>query len=184
MARLRGRLNDLPVSAGVVQSVLRAVRDPDRTNRDIELVLEADAGAAADVLRLANSAYYGVRGDVRTLSVAVAVIGCDRLAILLRHLLAGRLLESMTLKGGVAEYLQRASLSTAVVTSDASGLRTRTDPDEMMVAGLLHNIGDLAVLSETPDEDLPTLDQWLQTNRADPCFTLLGSTPATPLPGF
>lgn len=171
---LLARLKDLPVSARVVQSALHATLDATCTSRRLEEILEADAGTAADVLRLANSAYYGVRGEIRTLALAVTVIGHRRLIVLLRHLLAGKLLEVIQPHSEVGRRVRLVALSAAIISSEMARLQRAGDPDEMMVAGLLHNVGELALLAEASEDDLSTLDEWLANSETEPCITIMG----------
>lgn len=171
---LLARLKDLPVSARVVQSALHATLDADCTSRRLEDILEADAGSAADVLRLANSAYYGVRGEIRTLALAVTVIGHRRLIVLLRHLLAGKLLEVIQPHSEVGRRVRLVALSAAIISSEMARRQMAADPDEMMVAGLLHNVGELALLAEASEEDLPELDKWLADSETEPRITVMG----------
>ena len=146
------RLEDLPSSVRVAQKALEATLDPLCANERVQHILMADPGASADTLRLANSAYFGVQSQIRTLALAVAIVGRRRLSLLLRHLIACKLMETLSFQGQAAEKARTVALAAAIACRDISEQSRLQDLDEMSVVGLLHNIGELALLSELPDE--------------------------------
>ena len=81
------RLTELPAGLRVVLQALEATEDPLYTNEQLQEILSQDPGATADLLRLANSPFFGVSNLVRTLAMAVTVVGRLRLITLLRHLI-------------------------------------------------------------------------------------------------
>jgi HD-like signal output (HDOD) protein len=71
---------NLPSSVRVAQKALEATLDPLCANERVQHILMADPGASAGTLRLANSAYFGVQSQIRTLALAVAIVGRRRLS--------------------------------------------------------------------------------------------------------
>jgi len=69
------RLEQLPTRPAVARMVIGMTRDEGMSARRIAAVLSADAPLTARLMRLANSAYYGLSGRVRTLTFAVTVLG-------------------------------------------------------------------------------------------------------------
>ena len=74
---------ELPVFDSAVHEVLRRVRDDDSTAAEIASGLEVDPGMSARVLRLVNSAGFGLRQPVEDLSQAVQLVGRSALESLL-----------------------------------------------------------------------------------------------------
>lgn len=141
-----------PALLPVVQKGLAVVEDPNGSSSQLERILQADPVMVARILRLANSAYFGVVTEVRTVSMAVNIIGFRKLRSLLRHILVSGLIELLSQgRSGTARIRD-----TAVAASAASHeLATRCeleDPEELLVAGLLFNIGDLALFWSFPKE--------------------------------
>ena len=142
------RLEDLPSHAPALHRALRMLDEPLCTNRRLERVLSRDQSAATGLLRLANSAYFGVPREVSELSTAIRVVGYRRLRTLLCHLLAGKLLEILRVDAPAVDEVRRKALAAAVGSEAAAA----GDSEELRVAGLLHNVGELALAAEFPDQ--------------------------------
>jgi HD-like signal output (HDOD) protein len=69
------RLETLPVDRSVALRLLHVIDDPMASNATIAGVVERDPALVARLMQVANSAYYGMRGRVRTLPLAVSVLG-------------------------------------------------------------------------------------------------------------
>ncbi|MGJ7441823.1 HDOD domain-containing protein [Aquipuribacter sp. MA13-6] len=75
LEELLGRLDQIPTQRAVAHQIVRMTRDDDMSARRLAAVLGADAPLTARLMRLANSAYYGLSGRVRTVPFAVTVLG-------------------------------------------------------------------------------------------------------------
>lgn len=148
-AELR-HLEGLPASARIIQSALEATLNPLTTNDHLQEILSQDAGAAADVLRLANSAYFGVRLEVKSLRTAAAIVGLRRLRTLLRHLLVNRLYSAMGSRRANVEPLRQRAFAAGVLARQIATQKVGLDPDDLQIGGLIHNIGELALASVLP----------------------------------
>ena len=65
----------IPVMPETAIRVREAAEDPNSTGRDIARILEADPALAARVLRLANSALYAGRTEIKDLTHAIVRLG-------------------------------------------------------------------------------------------------------------
>ena len=145
------RLKELPASIRVLREALDACADPDSTATHLEDILSRDPGASAGLLKLANSAFFGVRGEVRTPTAAIGVVGFRRLQTLLRHLMAGRILESLGGPHAAVAVCRKRALAAAVIAADVGERMGRGDEAELRIAGLLHNVGELAAAVDDGD---------------------------------
>jgi HD-like signal output (HDOD) protein len=141
-------------SLEVVRKAIRAAEDTQRGNLHLEQILLADPGVTARVLRLANSAYFGVSRQVTTVSLAVAVIGHDRLRKLLRHVLVSQVFDELQARRAEALPIWRTSISAGAACYVIARLCRVGDPEELLTIGLLHNVGEFALLAKFPDEYL------------------------------
>ena len=141
-------VRDLPACAPAVVRALSCLEHSDFSVHDLKEALLSDPAIAARVLRLANSAYFGFRSEVQTVSQAVVLMGQARIRTLLHRILADRLL----LQLGFTRYseVRQMSLATATASCLLSQLLARDDAEEMLLAGLLHNIGELFYLAKFP----------------------------------
>ncbi len=148
------RLKDLPCSLPVVQKAIDAVQDPNCTNGQLERILAADQGITTRLLRLANSAYFGVSRQVSTLSMAVALIGYGRLKTILRHIMVAEVFELLSAKSPAAKRIWKVAIAAGAATCGTAEACWVGDPEELLAVGLLHNVGDLALLCQFPDQFL------------------------------
>lgn len=146
------RLQDLPASLHVIREAITASEDPKISNTRLQSILARDPGATAGILRLANSPYFGLGHEVSSVSMAITIIGYLRLGVLLRHLLVSRLFETFQTKGERMFHARELALAAGVASQLLGEALGRADTEELMVAGLLHNIGELALNSELPEE--------------------------------
>ena len=151
----RLRLPTLPI---VVQKVQSLVAEGVAGTREIAAVVATDAPLAARVLKIANSAFYGLRERCISTSQACNVLGL-------------RVLENVVLQAGVLQQydhlrrhpgfdlaeLWRHSILTAQVSSflaSRSRVALELKPDELYVCGLLHDIGQVILLDQLGDDYL------------------------------
>ena len=76
------RVQDLPTLPEVMGEILDAVGDDESTAMDLTAILERDHAISARVLRMANSAFYGLRHEVNSIRHAVIVLGFDAVRLL------------------------------------------------------------------------------------------------------
>jgi HD-like signal output (HDOD) protein len=141
-------------SLEVVRKAILATESSYRGSAHLEQILLADPGVTARVLRLANSAYFGVSRHVSTISMAIAIIGMERLRKLLRHVLVSQVFDALQASGPEALPIWRTSVAAGAASYVIARLCRRGDPEELLTIGLLHNVGEFALLAKFPDEYL------------------------------
>ena len=73
---------NLPALPQVAWEAMSLIEDPDSRAEDLQKIISRDQALAARVLRLANSAYYGVSRTITTLSGAIVMLGFDTVRFL------------------------------------------------------------------------------------------------------
>lgn len=141
-------LRPLPIAS----EVLTLLREED-PSVDVRRVLSADPALAAKVLRVANSPFYGMRSRISTIDQAVLVIGTRAtLSIIVAVATFSSVRSSKStpesLEGRVT-FLRHAVGCGITARLLADG--RRCNPEEAFLAGLLHDIGWLALLEFYPD---------------------------------
>ncbi|HUO79592.1 MAG TPA: HDOD domain-containing protein [Steroidobacteraceae bacterium] len=136
----------LPSFPDVATRVQRVLEDERATPLQVAKVVGADAALAARILRLANSSFLNPSGrPVSDLQQAVHRLGHQ----LVRCTAVSFALKEMELGGSEAELrplLQELWRKGTLVASIAYVLARETraaNPDEALVTGLLHNVGQL-----------------------------------------
>ncbi len=138
----------VPSMPQVVVRFLEIMQDPNFAYNDLVKVLSADPGTVSEVLRLANSALFGVRHKVVALHQALTLLGPKRT----RSILLGRYLvdaiSSKKVTGLDMAYFWRRSLATSVIASRLADNLSPRLRDEVFISGLLADIG-IPILAES-----------------------------------
>jgi putative nucleotidyltransferase with HDIG domain len=148
---LRKRVSELPAMPRAVQDVLAALRKDDATADECADRIARDLALTAQTLRLANSAFYGVAGRVASVRNAVRVLGLRTLETLLEAAaLVNRFPNhaSTPLHGAT---FWRNSIGTAIAARTMAA-ELRLDANVAFTAGMLHDIGLLALATHFPDQ--------------------------------
>jgi HD-like signal output (HDOD) protein len=137
----------VPSMPQVVLRFLEIMQDPNFEYPDLVKVLSTDPGTVSEVLRLANSALFGVRNKVVSLRQALTLLGPKRT----RSLLLGRYLVDVMSKKQVSgldmSYFWRRSLASSVVASRFADTLLPRQRDEAFIGALLADIG-ITILAE------------------------------------
>jgi HD-like signal output (HDOD) protein len=126
------------------------IDQPDTSIKDLVEVVQLDAAISATVLRLANSAWYGLPSKVDTISRAITLIGQKAL----RDLVMSTSVIT-TFKGISSEFVDMRdfwdnSVTCGVVTRNLAQKCGIRDAERMFLAGLLHKIGRLVFYASRP----------------------------------
>lgn len=137
----------VPSMPQVVVRFLEVIQDPAFEYAELVKVLSVDPGTVSDLLRLTNSALFGVRREVTNLRQALTLLGPRRT----RSMVLGRYLVA-TLGDDVSHgldlsYFWRRSLSSAVLATRFAGVVAPRLRDEAFISGLLADIG-IPILAE------------------------------------
>jgi len=137
----------LPSVPGVVIQILDLCERDEVGVPEIARVLSRDPALTTKLLKVANSAYYGVRSEVSTVSRAISILGINAtLSLALSFSFVRNLRKSGKTGFDHRLYWRRSVISSAAARAIAGGTRDG-NRDEMFLAGLLQDIGML-VLSE------------------------------------
>ena len=141
----------LPSIPAVAVRVIDMCRKDDAGIPEIAEVLAIDPALAVKVLRTANSAAYCVRSPATTLDRAISILGINTtLSLALSFSLVGTLHKPNRQAFHYRKYWRR-SVTTAA-TAKALGARSRASgSDEYFLAGLLQDIGMLALNEAVSD---------------------------------
>lgn len=153
---------ELPALAAVVQDLHRLTLGHTSSVQQLADVLLRDAALTSKVLRISNSVYYNPSQEpIRTISRAIVLIGFDnvRQIGLSVSLIDGLLARSS--REQLAELLAQ-SFHAAVQARNIAGYVLSRSDEEVFIAALLHNVGELAFwgcAGETADELASALAQ-------------------------
>jgi len=140
------KMEDLPAMPQIVIKAREVMADPNAGINDLVILFEKDQSIVTKVLRLGNSAYYGVSGKIGTVKHAAVLLGQKTLGEVITMAgisnLMGRELTGYGLDSG---DLWRHSLA---VGFGAKFLADRVKPhlsNDAFVAGLIHDAGKIVL---------------------------------------
>ena len=158
-------VQDLPPLPVALQRLITLTQSPDASFDDIARTAEMDQGLGVRMLRAANSAYYGLSRQVKTVSQATVLLGRNtvrNLALSLSVLmLRDRMDDSWPLAPGP---FWEHTFGVASAARALARYLQLSDPDEAFVVGLLHDVGKV-VLAGSDREGYARLIQQAQATQ-------------------
>jgi putative nucleotidyltransferase with HDIG domain len=161
------RLRDLPALPQVVVDVQSALSREDVSLDDIARRISHDQALAARTLRLANCSFYGVAGRVVSISNAIGVLGLRSLSTMLTAAAVSSAFKQVRCQGFDLNSFWRHSIATALCAQAIARLSI-VGADIAFTAGLLHDLGRLALASMASDE----LQRVITHRNANDCLML------------
>lgn len=147
-AAVVARVRELPALSTSVLRVHALVRDPRSSAADLEQAIRPDPALTANVLRIANSAYFGLRCRAGSVRQAVALLGTRRLSeIAAAAALAPILPQRLAGYEMAAAEFWRHSVAVAVFAERIAAALSFQATDGLFTAALLHDVGKLAIAS-------------------------------------
>jgi putative nucleotidyltransferase with HDIG domain len=141
---------DLPAMPAVIMEVIRATDRDGVTTNEVESLLSKDPALATKVLKVVNSAYFGLPRQITNISHAVAILGFQQVRNLAMSLGVLNALSSTNPRVQEIQMLfwqhSFASGTAAELIAKRKGLQ-RKDVEMIFVGGLLHDIGRLFLLT-------------------------------------
>ncbi|HRP70453.1 MAG TPA: HDOD domain-containing protein [Turneriella sp.] len=130
-----------PLPTIVAQVIQFDANNPKNGAADLEKLVIPDKAISAELLRVANSAFYGRSGKVKILRDALAVLGIKATKNLVIYL-STKTMASTYKSEAFKKYLNRFPIYSALIAQGiAQETSIRAQADEAFLAALLHSIG-------------------------------------------
>jgi len=134
----KAKMPTLPV---VAQKLVALCRDEKATFADFARIIESDPGLASGILRVTNSAYYGLRNKVTTLERAISVLGLKYVKMNSLGFHLATALSKFTEKGFDMASFWQQNLLRGVIARQLARCYCPERPDESFLLGLLQDCG-------------------------------------------
>ena len=149
----------IPSPPTVVLHVLDKASKPDCTIGDLCQLIQMDPGMSGRVLRIVNSAMFGLSRPVTSIQRALAVVGLNSTRLLMLAISLPEMQQKMhKADAGVKQRYWKASVAGAIVARELAHRMRAGDPEDDMAAGLLRDLGELILLQLMPGEYQKVLD--------------------------
>lgn len=143
-------IQQLPTLPGTSRQVLEYLNDETADLNRIVQAIECDQGLVIRILRVANSPFFGLPNKVQNINEAVVVLGFSNLRmIVIAAMLTAQKFPNLA-NGACVQTLFRHSLAVAICAS-VIGRNNKLDANLLFLAGILHDIGTLALMSTYPE---------------------------------
>ena len=142
--RILLRLKSLPAMPQVVLKAQQVMRNPNLGVRHLAQVVEKDPAMVVKILKTANSAFYGVTGDISSIQSATALLGNRVVEEIISMSIASGFLDRI-LKGYALESrdMWKHSLAVAFGSQIIAGKKMKGLENNAFLAGLLHDVGKI-----------------------------------------
>lgn len=131
----------VPSSQRVLLQLIQILDDPDTEVRDIANVIKLDPGLATSLMRLANSAFFGMASTANTVEEAVSRLGSAEIFKLVAVIaLSDMQKERMAAYPLSADEMWRLSLASAIVM-ETFARRLHMNHNLAYGLGLMHGVG-------------------------------------------
>ena len=139
------QIESLPPLRTIVHRILAVTASPNSSAKDVARVLCEDQAVAAKILRVANSPFYGACRRITEVSRAVVILGSTAVKNLVLGLCARDALASGQVPNEEHASLWQHSIAVASACELLARRKNLNPPEEFFVAGLLHDVGRLAM---------------------------------------
>jgi len=152
------RIKNLPTIPGVVAKISHMVENPETSVAEVGSLITQDQVLSAKVLRMANSAFFGMSRKISSIPQALMILGFD-------------VVKGLVLTSSVFDMIQKSmaglwehSIGCAAASGAVAEALGRDDAEEILVAGLLHDLGKVVLALNLPD-DLKLIREKIKSDR-------------------
>lgn len=161
------KIGDIATLPEVTTRIITVVDDPKSTARDLHNIIKNDPALASKILKVVNSAFYGLPGQVSEIDRAIVLLGLSAVkniaisASISRLFTAERISDKFT-----ARDIWKHSVAVAVATRQiAVQLGKRAFAEEAFLAGLIHDLGILVERQAFPEALAEVIREASRCNR-------------------
>jgi len=161
-------IGDVATLPEVTIKIIQIVEDPKSTARDLHEVIKNDPALSVKVLKVVNSAFYGLPGQVASVDRAIILLGLSAVKNIAIAASIARLFKGRRVSEHFsAADLWRHNVAVAVAAQDVAKASPHpVMPDEIFVAGIIHDIGTMVQRQAFPDEFSEAVNRCVATGTA------------------
>jgi putative nucleotidyltransferase with HDIG domain len=137
----------------VYSSLIDILNDPSSTTQAVSDLIACDQASTSKLLKIVNSPFYGVPGQIDTISRAVVVLGFNEIYNLI---LSSTVMDFFTREGSLSNFrpvdFWRHSIAVGIATKTLGRLAGQPTQENFFIAGILHDIGKLIFFQYAEDQ--------------------------------
>ncbi len=148
------KIGDIATLPEVTTKIITIVDDPKSTARDLHNIIKNDPALATRVLKVVNSAFYGLPGQVSEIDRAIILLGLSAVKNIAISASISRLFSTEKISEKFnARDIWKHSVAVAVATRQFCSLVGKQPfAEEAFLAGLIHDLGLLVERQAFPEQ--------------------------------
>lgn len=148
------RIGDIATLPEVTSRIITVVDDPKSTARDLHNIIKNDPALAAKILKVVNSAFYGLPGQVSEIDRAIVLLGLSAVKNIAISASISRLFTADKISDKFsARDIWKHSVAVGVAARQFAVYNgRRAFAEEAFLAGLIHDLGLLVERQAYPDQ--------------------------------
>ena len=137
----------------VTTQIIKTVEDPRSSAAQLHKIVAHDPALATRILKVANSAFYGLPGQIASVERAIIILGLNGVKNIAVAASLGQLFRGAGIcEGFTARDLWKHCVAVGVAARDLARNLKMSLADEAFLAGLIHDMGVLLSLQLFPDK--------------------------------
>ena len=153
------RISNLPTLPQNASTIMNRINDPKTSSSDVASVVSQDVALSAKILRLANSAFYGIPRTINNVNEAVVILGFKVIYTIVLSLTVFDMFpdSSLSLHFNRKKFWKHCVICGLLSRLIAQKMKNnRIEPEDSFCAGLLHDIGKI-VMEQYLHDDMHTV---------------------------
>lgn len=136
------KIGDIATLPEVTLRIIKVVEDPKSTARDLHAIIKYDPPLSAKILKVVNSAFYGLPGQIASVDRAIVLLGLRAVKNIAIATSVTRLFKGVRpVTGFDPKELWRHCMAVGVLSRMIFGKVEKSLAEEAFLAGLIHDIG-------------------------------------------
>jgi HD-like signal output (HDOD) protein/ActR/RegA family two-component response regulator len=176
------KIDSLPSVPALYIELVEELQSEDASIANVGDIVAKDMGLTAKILKLVNSAFFGLPQQISSPAKAVSLLGVDLIKAIVLTSGTFDKFKKLTVPGFSLDEMWQHAMSCAAcakMIAQQSGC-DRQEADTVFMSGLLHDIGKLLVAAHMPEQYSRFQDHIKQhgTSMADAEMAVIGTTHA------
>ena len=158
LEKILSKVDSFPSMPAAGSKLLCLLEEQEVSISEVENILRYDPGLTANVLKLANSAYFGIPSRIGSVKQAIILLGTNRLIQLVTASCVGAFMKKAVPGYNIpAGNLWRHSIAVSIAAEALVKDKKNVNSEDFFTPALLHDVGKL-VLGNFVKEDLDAIE--------------------------
>jgi HD-like signal output (HDOD) protein len=141
------KIGEIATLPEITLRIINVVEDPDSTARDLHAIIKHDPPLTAKILKVVNSAFYGLPGQIGSVDRAIVLLGLRAVKNIAIATSVTRLFNGVRpVTGFDPKELWRHCVAVGVASRLIVQKKNKGAAEEAFLAGLIHDIGIIVAL--------------------------------------